>query len=54
MKKIFNNKKCVKNPHKPDCILRDRGDFTIIQNNVGLKISECHKKFCPCCGVKLK
>lgn len=54
MKKVFGNKKVVKNPHKSDCVLHDKGDFTIIQNSAGLKISDCHKKFCPCCGAKLK
>lgn len=50
-KDIFIDK--LHNRHRRRCQLLGRR-FTVIDNAVGSKVWECHVKYCPCCGERLK
>ena len=41
------------NYHTSWCRLRDK-NFTVIENNRGLKVWESKIKYCPCCGAELR
>lgn len=55
LKTIFSNviKDKYHNYHKADCSLNNI-KFTVIKNHTGFKMDNCHIKYCPICGEKLR
>ena len=54
-RKIWYNvhKDKLGNYHKYPCCLAN-GKFTVIDNGCAKKVWQCHIKYCPVCGEKLR